>query len=153
MAAITFLFLQRHPETGSNLGSVSECLTKSQGSSAGFHHSYSTGCCWQTQSHLHRVDIGFISNELSAGWRYLVGSAAGGLTFQMTSLDPSGKKAVKLSSHLPSMRGKLCTWPFFSIAPSTCKKSRMFEQIQTINERRCRTIESDNGSLLYGQRW
>ena len=49
-----------------------------------------------------------------------VGSLAGGLTFQMSCLEPSGMVAVSDSSHFPSILGKSrVTW-FFSMMPSTC---------------------------------
>ena len=61
---------------------------------------------------------------------HLVGSAAGGLVFQITCLEPSDIVAVKDSSHLPSIFGKSKTFPFFSITPSTCKEDTALRHAQ-----------------------
>jgi len=53
------------------------------------------------------------------GYIHLVGSFAGGLTFQMSCLEPSGMQAVSDSSHLPSIRGRSKTVCPFSMLPST----------------------------------
>ena len=51
---------------------------------------------------------------------YLVWCLAGGLICQSTFWLPSGKLAVKVSSHLPEMVGWSKARPFFSNVPLTC---------------------------------